>query len=119
MNLFQWGGGIDQHRFVSPSGNSTSELTLINGVITLPWNPVRRALIDLEYSNQDNTTKIFMTDRDGPRGVFDVVYGCNKETDVLQKELRVKSRGDIGIKPFRDKFDFRYRAPGASSKFDE
>lgn len=123
MNLYQWGGGIDQHLFVSPSGNSTSELTLINGVLILPWTPIRHALIDLEYNSQDNTTKIFMTDRDGPRGIFDVVYGCNKETDTLQMELKVKSHGDIevggemGIKPFGDKFDFRYRAPGASSKY--
>jgi hypothetical protein len=123
MNLYQWGGGIDQHLFVSPAGNSTSELTLINGVLTLPWNPVRHALIDLEYNNQDNTTKIFMTDRDGPRGIFDVVYGCDPDTDKLQTELRVKSRadievgGDMGIKPFGDKHDFRYRAPGAASEW--
>ena len=124
MNLYSWGGG-DQHLFVSPSGNATSELTLVDGVLTLPWNPIRHAVIDLEYNSQDNTTKIFMTDRNAPRGIFDVVYGCNPETDQLQTELHVKARGDIetggdmGIKPFGDKHDFRYRAPGASSKWTE
>jgi hypothetical protein len=122
MNLYDWGGG-DQHLFMSPAGNATSELTLVNGVLTLPWVPIRHAVIDLEYNNQDNTTKIFMTDRDAPQGIFDVVYGCNPATDELQTELHVKARGniefggDMGIKPFGDKHDFRYRAPGSSSKW--
>jgi hypothetical protein len=122
MNLYDWGNGGDRHLFVSPAGNSTNELTLVNGVITLPWNPIRHAVIDLEYNEQDNTTKIFMTDRDEPLGIFEVKYGCNQDTDKLQTELHVKSRGDVqaggdmGIKPFGDKFDFRYRAAGASSK---
>jgi hypothetical protein len=119
MNLYDWGGG-DQHLFVSPSGNATTQLTLVNGVLTLPWSPVRHAVIDLEYNDKDNTTKIFMTDRDAPRGIFDVVYGCNPDTNKLQMELRVKARGnievggDMGVKPFGDKHDFRHRAPGSS-----
>lgn len=125
MNLYNWGnadGKGDHHLFMSPAGNATSELTLVNGVLTLPWDPIRHAVIDLEYNDKDNTTKIFMTDRDEPLGIFNVVYGCNPDTDQLQKELHVKSRGnieiggDMGIKPFGDKFDFRYRSPGSSSE---
>jgi hypothetical protein len=126
MNLWDNGGGDvphDQHLYVSPAGNSTSELTLVDGVITLPWNPVRRAVINLEYNSKDNTTKLFMTDRGDPRGVFNVVYGCNPETDTLQTELHIKSRGDVeqggemGVKPMGDNHDFRWRAPGTTSKF--
>ncbi|KAK5626169.1 hypothetical protein RRF57_001884 [Xylaria bambusicola] len=50
LNIWDWGGG-DQHLFVSPSGNSTKELQLINGVITLSntfWDPPRRAVINGE-----------------------------------------------------------------------
>lgn len=57
LNLWAWGGG-DQHLFVSPAGNSTSELTLVDGIITLPWDPIRRAVINLEYEPKDNTTKM-------------------------------------------------------------
>ena len=49
LDLWDWGGG-DQHLFVSPAGNSTSELTLVDGVITLPWDPIRRAVINGEVS---------------------------------------------------------------------
>ena len=121
LHLWDWGGG-DQHLFVSPAGNATSELILVDGVITLPWNPIRRAVINLEYNSKDNTTKMFMTERSDPRGIFDVVYGCNPDTDKLQIELHVKSRGDVeiggemGVRPFDGKHDFRWRAPGTSSK---
>jgi hypothetical protein len=47
LNIWDWGGG-DQHLFVSPAGNFTSELQLIDGVITLPWTPPRRAVINGE-----------------------------------------------------------------------
>jgi hypothetical protein len=128
MNLWDNGGGDvphDQHLYVSPAGNATSELTLVNGVITLPWNPIRRAVINLEYNEKDNTTKMFMTDRSDPQGIFDVVYGCNPDTDALQMELHIKSRGDIeqggemGVKPAGANHDFRWRAPGTSSKSAE
>jgi len=125
MNLWDNGGGNvphDQHLYVSPAGNSTTELTLVDGVITLPWNPIRRAVINLEYNSKDNTTKMFMTDRSDPRGIFDVVYGCNQDTDALQIELHVKSRGDVeqggemGVKPIGANHDLRWRAPGTLSK---
>jgi hypothetical protein len=125
MTLWDNGGGDvphDQHLYVSPAGNSTSALLLVDGVITLPWDPIRRAVINLEYNEKDNTTKMFMTDRSDPRGIFDVVYGCNPDTDALQTELHIKSRGDVeqggemGVKPIGTNHDFRWRAPGTTSK---
>lgn len=47
LNIWDWGGG-DQHLFVSPAGNFTSALTLVDGVITLPWDPPRRAVVNGE-----------------------------------------------------------------------
>ncbi|KAI4599063.1 hypothetical protein KJ359_002480 [Pestalotiopsis sp. 9143b] len=111
LNLWDWGGG-DQHLFVSPAGNGTSELTLVDGVITLPWDPIRRAVINGEYEVKDNTTKMFMTERGDPRAIWDVVYGCNPDTDAVQTELQFKSRGDIeeggtmGVRPFNGAYDF-------------
>ncbi|KAI1265380.1 hypothetical protein F5Y18DRAFT_426981 [Xylariaceae sp. FL1019] len=119
LNIWDWGGG-DQHLFVSPAGNSTSELQLIDGVITLPWTPTLRAVINGEYEPLDNTTKMFMTDRGDPRAVWDVVYGCNPDTDELQVELKFKSRGDLengglmGVRPFNGMYDFRWKGPGTS-----
>lgn len=121
LNIWDWGGG-DQHLFVSPAGNSTHELILVDGVITLPWDPPRRAVINGEYEPRDNTTKMFMTERSDPRAIFDVVYGCDPDTDALQTELKIKSRGDLevggemGVRPFNFMYDFRWRAPGTSSK---
>ncbi|KAI1430530.1 hypothetical protein GGR50DRAFT_207180 [Xylaria sp. CBS 124048] len=119
LDIWDWGGG-DQHLFVSPAGNSTSELQLIDGIITLPWNPPRRAVINGEYEPLDNTTKMFMTERSDPRAIWDVVYGCNPDTDALQVELAFKSRGDIefgglmGVRPFNGMYDFRWKGPGTS-----
>lgn len=49
LNIWDWGGG-DQHLFVSPAGNFTSAFQLVDGVITLPWDPPRRAVINGEVS---------------------------------------------------------------------
>ncbi|OTB03802.1 hypothetical protein M426DRAFT_73841 [Hypoxylon sp. CI-4A] len=120
LNIWDWGGG-DQHLFVSPAGNSTSELTLIDGVITLPWDPPRRAVINGEYEVKDNTTKMFMTERGDPRAIYDVVYGCNPDTDALQVQLAFKSRGDleaggnIGVRPFNGDYDFRWTPEGTTA----
>ncbi|KAI1467551.1 uncharacterized protein F4812DRAFT_429974 [Daldinia caldariorum] len=120
LNIWDWGGG-DQHLFVSPAGNSTSELTLVDGVITLLWDPPRRAVINGEYEVKDNTTKMFMTERGDPRAIFDVVYGCNPDTDALQTELSFKSRGDIeaggdiGVRPFNGNYDFRWTPAGTTA----
>ncbi|KAI0852869.1 hypothetical protein F5Y00DRAFT_258124 [Daldinia vernicosa] len=118
LNIWDWGGG-DQHLFVSPAGNSTNELTLVDGVITLPWDPPRRA-----YEVKDNTTKMFMTERGDPRAIYDVVYGCNPDTDALQTELSFKSRGgieiggNIGVRPFNGMYDFRW-TPAGNTAYDE
>ncbi|CAJ2505104.1 Uu.00g124980.m01.CDS01 [Anthostomella pinea] len=117
LNIWDWGGG-DQHLFVSPSGNSTSALTLVDGVLTLPWDPPRRAVINGEYEVKDNTTKMFMTERGDPRAVFEPVYGCNPDTDAVQIELALKSLdtlaegGNIGVRPFNGIYDFRYTPEG-------
>ncbi|KAI0875806.1 hypothetical protein GGS24DRAFT_499496 [Hypoxylon argillaceum] len=160
LNIWDWGGG-DQHLFVSPAGNYTSELQLIDGVITLPWDPPRRAVINGEvrkffifspfsafthttfivaahwqtpppsspshpaisdYEPLDNTTKMFMTERGDPRAVWDVVYGCDPDTDALQVELAFKERADtpavfgglMGVRPFNGNYDFRWKGPGTS-----
>jgi hypothetical protein len=121
LNIWDWGQG-DQHLFVSPAGNSTSELTLVDGVVTLPWSPPRRACINGEYEVKDNTTKIFMTDRSDPRAIFDVVYGCNPDTDALQTELHIASRGDlarggsVGVRPFNFMYDFRWTPEGTTGE---
>ncbi|KAF3062111.1 hypothetical protein GL218_03784 [Daldinia childiae] len=122
LNIWDWGGG-DQHLFVSPAGNSTSQLILVDGVITLPWDPPRRAVINGEYEVKDNTTKMFMTERGDPRAIYDVVYGCNPDTDALQTELSFKSRGDleiggnIGVRPFNGMYDFRW-TPAGNTAYD-
>ncbi|KAK6063949.1 hypothetical protein SCUP515_12043 [Seiridium cupressi] len=119
LNIWDWGGG-DEHLFVSPAGNATSELTLVDGVITLPWDPIRRAVINGEYEPKDNTTEMFITQRGDLRAIWDVVYGCSSDTDALQTELRSKSRGDIenggdiGVRPFNGAYDFRWRPSGTS-----
>ncbi|GAW21921.1 hypothetical protein EKO27_g3828 [Xylaria grammica] len=121
LNIWDWGGG-DQHLFVSPAGNSTNELQLIDGVITLSsafWDPPRRAVINGEYEPLDNTTKMFMTERGDPRAIWDVVYGCNPDTDEVQVQLAFKSRdtelgGRMGVRPFNGNYDFRWKGPGTS-----
>lgn len=59
-----------------------------------------------------------MTERGDPRAIYDVVYGCNPDTDALQKELRFKARADLpgGHICVRlasgDRHEFRYSPPG-------
>ncbi|RDL31498.1 Carbohydrate-binding WSC-containing protein [Venustampulla echinocandica] len=113
MNLWASGGG-DQHLFLSPAGDAAADLKLDNGVITrLPI----RAVINGEYTPEDNTTKMFMTDRGDPRAIYDVVYGCSPSGQV-QKELRFKARdtllgGHICVRlTSGDRYEFRYSPPG-------
>ncbi|KFA80054.1 hypothetical protein S40288_10666 [Stachybotrys chartarum IBT 40288] len=91
MNLWAAGGG-DQHLYLAPAGTATNNLTLVNGVIT---RSNIRAVINGEYTASDNTTKLFMTQRGDPRAIFDVVYGCNPDTDEVQVELAFKSRAAV------------------------
>ncbi|KAK7914001.1 carbohydrate-binding WSC domain-containing protein [Apiospora marii] len=119
MNTWLWGGG-DFHLFVSPAGNTTDTFTLVDGVITYPLDPIRRAVINGEYEPKDNTTKMFMTERGDPRGVFDVVYGCNPANDSLQLELVTPEqgtsgvKGNMGVRPFNGDLDFRWQPIGTT-----
>ncbi|KAI8624003.1 hypothetical protein F5Y19DRAFT_481141 [Xylariaceae sp. FL1651] len=56
INLWESGGG-DQNLYLSPAGNATSALTLVNGVITLPEPLLIRAVIIGKDELADNTTK--------------------------------------------------------------
>ncbi|KAI1496387.1 hypothetical protein F5X99DRAFT_400628 [Biscogniauxia marginata] len=116
MNLWESGGG-DQHLFLSPAGNATSTLTLVDGIITLNEPLLIRAVINGEYEPADNTTKMFMTERGDPRAIYDVVYGCNPDTDAVQTELAFKARdtlegGHICVRPTSgERHEFRYSPP--------
>ncbi|KLU86952.1 hypothetical protein MAPG_05959 [Magnaporthiopsis poae ATCC 64411] len=118
MNLWSAGGG-DQHLYLAPAGDRASDLTLINGVLTKATvTPVIRAVINGEYELADNTTKMFMTERGDPRAVYDVVYGCNPDTDRVQTELAFRARGSLpgGHICVRtasgERHEFRYSPPG-------
>ncbi|KAL8403849.1 hypothetical protein RB594_008920 [Gaeumannomyces avenae] len=118
MNLWPAGGG-DQHLFLAPAGDAADDLTLVNGVLTKATVvPTIRAVINGEYELADNTTKMFMTERGDPRAVYDVVYGCNPDTDELQTELAFRARGSLpgGHICVRtasgDRHEFRYSPPG-------
>ncbi|KID95222.1 carbohydrate-binding WSC domain protein, partial [Metarhizium majus ARSEF 297] len=118
--LNQWAaGGGDQHLYLSPAGASARDLTLVDGVITQPSNgKTIRAVINGEYTAFDNTTKMFMTERGDPRAVYDVVRGCNPDTDEVQTELAFKGRADVtgGHLCVRlasgNRWEFRYSPPG-------
>ena len=66
---------------------------------------------------------MFMTERGDPRAIYDVVYGCNPDTDALQKELHFKARADLpgGHICVRlasgDRHEFRYSPPGNTGMF--
>lgn len=63
---------------------------------------------------------MFMTERGDPRGVFDVVYGCNPKDDSLQLELATPEqgtsgvKGDMGVRPFNGDLDFRWQPIGTT-----
>lgn len=71
---------------------------------------------------------MFMTNRGDPRAIFNVVYGCNVDTDALQLELVLASRGTTPLTPgghicvrtaSQGRWEFRYSGPGNTkdSKF--
>lgn len=74
----------------------------------------------LFVQTKDNTTKMFMTERGDPRGVFDVVYGCNPADDSLQLELVTPEqgttgvKGNMGVRPFNGDLDFRWQPIGTT-----
>lgn len=75
-----------------------------------------------QYTPEDNTTKLFMTERGDPRAIFDVVYGCSP-TGELQKELSFKARADllgghICVRTAsQDRYEFRYSPPGNTREY--
>ncbi|KAH8893886.1 WSC-domain-containing protein [Thozetella sp. PMI_491] len=120
MNLLVAGGG-DQHLFIGPVGTPTFDLTLVNGVLT---HGGIHAVINGEFSDIDDTTKMFMTERGDPRAIFAPTYACNPDTDNLQVELQFVGRetspagGWICVRPtFNNAHEFRYYPPG-NDKFD-
>ncbi|GJC83393.1 hypothetical protein ColLi_06231 [Colletotrichum liriopes] len=114
INLWSAGGG-DQHLYLSPAGDSAFDLTLVNGVVS---RGIIHAVINGEYTADDNTTKMFMTQRGDPKAFFQPVYGCNPETDAVQVELDFVSRAALpgGFICFRsasgERHEARYSPPG-------
>ncbi|KAF4777691.1 hypothetical protein HER10_EVM0005870 [Colletotrichum scovillei] len=114
INLWSAGGG-DQHLYLSPAGDSAFNLTLVNGVLS---RGIIHAVINGEYTADDNTTKMFMTERGDPKAFFQPVYGCNPDTDAVQVELDFVSRAAVpgGFICFRsasgERHEARYSPPG-------
>ncbi|KAL0938321.1 uncharacterized protein CTRU02_204931 [Colletotrichum truncatum] len=114
LNLWAAGGG-DQHLYLSPAGADAFDLTLVNGVIS---RGIIHAVINGEYTADDNTTKLFMTQRGDPKAFFQPIYGCNPETDAVQIELDFISRaalpgGFICVRSASGgRHEFRYSPPG-------
>lgn len=72
-----------------------------------------------QWSEIDDTTKLFMTGRSDPRAFFQPTYACNPDTDELQIELTLVGRQydpPGGVICVRESFDnsheFRYSPPG-------
>ncbi|KAH6667842.1 WSC domain-containing protein [Halenospora varia] len=113
--------GLDMHLVLRPAGQDTYDtIWLENGFLR---NDDRYAVIDLEYNANDNTTKMFMTDRKYATALFQPVYGCDPDTDELQIRLVLVSRladpdegqaredgGQIGIQEagYTGVYEFRY-----------
>ncbi|TEA19772.1 hypothetical protein C8034_v008881 [Colletotrichum sidae] len=114
LNLWAAGGG-DQHLYLSPAGAAAFNLTLVDGVLS---RGIIHAVINGEYTADDNTTKLFMTQRGDPKALFQPVYGCNQDTDAVQVELDFVARaalpgGFICVRSASgDRHEFRYSPPG-------
>ena len=73
-----------------------------------------------QYSDVDNTTKVFMTERSDPKAIFQPVYGCDPDNDALQTQLKLVTRetsppgGGICIRMASGNrgYEFRYFPPG-------
>ncbi|KFY67163.1 hypothetical protein V496_01737 [Pseudogymnoascus sp. VKM F-4515 (FW-2607)] len=111
--------GDDEHLVLPPVGVETNDaLYLQNG--RLIFEEIH-AVIDLEYDDRDDTTKMFMTAREyHPAAIFKAVYACNPDTDDLQIQLELVSRqteppvlgGQLGIRDAVGTLEFRYSPPG-------
>ena len=65
-----------------------------------------------------------MTERGDPKAYYDVVYGCNPDTDAVQTQLSFKARDTLlgGLICVRTasggRYEFRYSPPGNPGKLD-
>ncbi|KAM0272592.1 hypothetical protein ACHAQH_008623 [Verticillium albo-atrum] len=114
--LYLWeSGGGDQHLYLSPAGVPATTLTLDAGILEL--GPLF-AVIQGEYTEWDNTTKLFTTERGDPRAVFQPTHACNPDTAAPQIELTFTGRqtsppgGNICVRlASGNRHEFRYSPP--------
>lgn len=118
--------GDDEHLVLRPAGVVTGDTLYLEDGLLHTRNI--HAVIDLEYNDQDDTTKMFMTERPyHPNAVFQPVYGCDPDTDELQIRLQLVSRqldppvlgGQIGIRKAVETYEFRYTPPNNPLLNDE
>ncbi|ELR06631.1 hypothetical protein VC83_03264 [Pseudogymnoascus destructans] len=111
--------GDDEHLVLPPVGVATNDVLYLQDG-RLIYNAIH-SVIDLEYNDQDDTTKMFMTAREyHPSAVFNGEYACDPDTDELQIRLKLVSRltdppvlgGQIGIRDAVGTLEFRYSPPG-------
>ena len=68
------------------------------------------------------TTSLINDDTQDPRAIYDVVYGCNPDTDEVQVELLFKARdtlpgGHICVRTASgERHEFRYSPPDNTGK---
>ncbi|OBT77116.1 hypothetical protein VF21_05045 [Pseudogymnoascus sp. 05NY08] len=110
--------GDDKHLVLPPVGVATNDVLYLQDG-RLIYNAIH-AVIDLEYNDQDDTTKMFMTAREyHPSAVFKGEYACDPDTDELQIRLKLVSRltdppvlgGQMGIRDAVGTLEFRYSPP--------
>ncbi|CAG8951103.1 hypothetical protein HYFRA_00006501 [Hymenoscyphus fraxineus] len=105
----------DRNLYLSPAGSYTLDFQSKDGILS--WGNLEM-VINGEWTPEDNTTKMFMTNRvEDPRAIFDIIYGCSPE-NVLQQELRLNARGtshggDVCVRlTTGDRYELRYSPPG-------
>ncbi|KFY33326.1 hypothetical protein V494_07739 [Pseudogymnoascus sp. VKM F-4513 (FW-928)] len=117
--------GDDEHLVLPPAGVVTNDVLSLEGG-RLKYAGIH-AVIDLEYDDRDDTTKMFMTAREyHPTAIFKSEYFCDPDTDKLQIRLKLVSRqteppvlgGQLGIRDAVGTLEFRYSPPG-NTKIDE
>ncbi|KAA8902909.1 hypothetical protein FN846DRAFT_899407 [Sphaerosporella brunnea] len=117
LNFWKAGGG-DNHLFLSPAGDAVSNHTLLSGVLTnTEWwegkNVIIRAVVNGEYTAYDNTTKMFMTQRNDPRAAFEVWDGCDPDSDLGKLVLRLKGGDAVCVRPASgERWEFRFSGKG-------
>lgn len=80
----------------------------------------------MQYSDVDNTTKLFMSERNEPKAIWQPVYGCNPDTDEVQIQLafvtwqQAPAGGNICVRIASGNrgYEFRYSPPGNPGKYN-